>query len=173
MPEPKPIVKKVRGGYTVQWGQYTARIKMALRSSGVLAAALPINARIFIGNGRQSLAWFQGTRTSETAHFYELYPSKEARATKSEGLKTCGVLLQSVETVLRENGVETVRGRTHPGFARFMQQMGYGETGSGPGYRDMEKNIKENPSKLPFRLKPLTKKKPKKPKPLPKRRRPR
>jgi len=168
MAEPKPVLKRVRGGFTVTWGPYTTRIQIPLKSSN-LGGSVPINALVFFGNGRKQLAHFYGTRSSEIAHLQEIHPNKGVR--KTEGLRACGVMLQSLEIALKPLGVERTTGRTHPSFGRFMEQMGY-EISEGKTHTDVEKNIKKNGPKLPFRIMPkLAKKKPRKKPAKPKARR--
>ena len=147
MDESKPVLRVVRGGAGIAWLGHRIRVRIG-RSVG---GTVPVLAAAFVG--RQEVAALEGTIVGggTTASYSRIMPAEGIEA--AAGLRAIGVLVPSVEMVLRKHGVEKVLARTHARFARFMREMGYPGKAIGCTTQwDIDKNIKEKAPELPHAL---------------------
>ena len=132
VPQPSLTVTENNGEYSVQFSSYTTEIRIfndeRVRAFTSMSATTTLD-----GVEKASMAGVI-TLDGEKAELDAIYPAKDIPP--KEGLPALGALVVSLEEVLRRRGVKYVRGETNPGFAKFLGQMGYHDTGERPDADD-------------------------------------
>ncbi len=152
----EPITTKIKGGYKVVFGPYTTRALIDIKGQGTLA----LNASIHLAG--KEIAYINGSRSGETGTFYETLSNEGV--SKITSLRALAVLVPCVEIAAKKAGINLIKGRTNPEFARFLTQIGWKITDKVITQVDLEKNISKNKPVFRFKIRPAVKRTSKRPK---------
>ena len=129
-----PAIEKTARGYDIVVGDYRTEVHLGDEAGGTRLVSI----RTYKGDKRCASVVGNLLADGKIAAISEL--NTDEGVSPKEGLAAISQLMRAGEHVLSSEGVETIRGITHPEFAKFLEKHGYSATPRGVSV-DVEKNI--------------------------------